>query len=73
MVCEITTSPVPSIHLSPEGTKPQNEALRILTKQDQDILKGKNEISVVKPQKKKKTEIKPEAKNNLKEALNLYL
>ena len=55
---------------SPAETKPQEETLRSSTKKDQDILKGKNEISAVKPQK---TAIKPKTKNNLKEALNLYL
>ena len=48
---EVTLSPIPNINLSSELTQPQNEILRSLTKNNQDISKGKNEILAVKPQK----------------------
>ena len=58
-----TTSPIPNIDLSPKGTKPSKETIKIFRK-------GRMKYWLLNHVK---TAIKPKAKNNIKDALNLYV
>ena len=62
---EVTTSPIPNIDLSPEGTRSQEETLRSFATNNQDIPKGRKRYQMLN-YKKEKTVVKPEAKNRPK-------